>query len=469
MEQPNNIDQQFRERLQGAEVPPPAFVWPNVEHALRQRRRRLFFWMWFGLGLATAGSWALWTTLLSDKQSVTTPVVVVPQMEESRVTGVGAIATRDEDYARVSPGTEHPALYTGKQLSKGQKGSPTGRAAQDQFFKNLSSSPVPSGPAFTLPDNSANPVPGLNQPASLSTDFIPAFSDNVSSTSAARVLTPLPAADYTFLSKKGLTAVLLPKAKPYRKRAANKNCYNFAPHAKVWLFDAYAGPSLPKRELTATVSDYENYLGQRRTTEHADWAFHAGLRGSLLLGRHFLLRSGLHYEQMTEVFEYADPDFIQVTIRQTTKIIDNVPVTVIDTIGIDYGEHYVKTYNRYGRLDVPLMAGVEFRQGRAGLSLQAGASLNVYFWKRGTILDTQSQPLNFTPDDGSGKSPVFRQRAGWSTTASAQFFYHLRPRLRVFAEPYGSHNLRPLTLDGQPISQRYTTWGLKLGLTKILD
>ncbi|MEO6037495.1 MAG: outer membrane beta-barrel protein, partial [Saprospiraceae bacterium] len=200
----------------------------------------------------------------------------------------------------------------------------------------------------------------------------------------------------------------------------------------------------------------------------SDWAFNAGIRGSLLFGQHFLLRTGLDYQQRTEVFEYADPDFIQVTIRQTIKIIDNIPVTVIDTIGVEYGEHYVKTFNRYGQLDVPIMAGVEFRNGRAGLSLQAGASLNVYFWKHGTSLDAQGSPASFTPN-GNGDSRVFRQRAGWSTTASAQVFYHLRPRLRVFAEPYYHYNLRPLTLVGQPVAQRYTTWGLKLGITKILD
>ncbi len=458
MEQPNNIDQQFRDRLQGAEVPPPAFVWPNVERALQQRRRRLFFWLWFGLGLTVAGGWALWAGRHSAAPVGTMPIAAAPKTETKRITGVGATAGRDEDYSRVSPARANTPSPVNQPQHSASRASTKGIFANGKNFKQ-------SSVTTDLPAQSAIFSNTLIPDAAPSVTTQPA---DISLLSASTAFQPLPAGEYALLNKP-MPVLLLPPAKIKKRAATNKNCYDFAPHAKVWLFDAYVGPSLPKRELNATRPDYENYLGHRRTTEQADWAFHAGLRGSLLLGRHFLLRSGLHYEQMTEVFEYADPDYIQVTIRQTTKIIDNVPVTVIDTIGIDYGEHYVKTYNRYGRLDVPLLAGVEFRKGRAGLSLQAGASLNVYFWKRGTVLDAQLQPQSFTPDDATGKSPVFRQRAGWSTTASAQVFYHLRPRLRVFAEPYGSHNLRPLTLDGQPISQRYTTWGLKLGLTKILD
>ncbi|MEO6037391.1 MAG: hypothetical protein ABIQ93_03190, partial [Saprospiraceae bacterium] len=105
MEQPNNIDQFFRERLQGAEVPPPAFVWPNVEYALRQRRRRFLLWLWFGLGLTGAGGWALWSTT-THRQTIELTVVKAPKPENVTPAGLGSLATRDEDYARTGPISE---------------------------------------------------------------------------------------------------------------------------------------------------------------------------------------------------------------------------------------------------------------------------------------------------------------------------------------------------------------------------
>ena len=464
MEQPHNIDQLFRERLQGAEAPPPAFVWPNIEEALRQRRRRFFFWLWFGLGLSGAGAWALWAAMQQHPATVpatNSPVASVPKTETARATGVGSVAGRDEDYARTSSSekttttidvpagntTKHPA-----KAASGTKKTFTSVAANAVKPAASPSGIVPSvkvlSPGNTIPQSTA---------ASSSGNI--AFAD----------LRPLPSADDAPVSKKRGAAPVFPKVKPFifKKKTPNKNCYNFESHKAVWLVDAYAGPSLPKRELKAAAPQFENYLGERRATEHAGWAFNAGLRGSLLFGRHFLLRSGLHYEQRIEIFKTIDTNYHQLVIRQTTQIIDNVPVTVIDTPESSYGDHYIKTFNRFGQLDIPLLAGVEFRHGRAGLSLQAGASINVYFWKRGTVLNTQGNPESFSP--AKGTLPVYRRYAGWSTSASVQLFYHLRPRLRIFAEPYGSHQLHPLTLDGQPVSQRYTTWGLKLGLTQIFD
>ena len=233
------------------------------------------------------------------------------------------------------------------------------------------------------------------------------------------------------------------------------------------LLDAYLGPSLTRKEMR-TGPDNQPYLAQRRNTETKDWSFSAGLRASLLLDRHFLLRSGIHYDQITEVFEYIDPNSVEVTIRQTTQIVNGQPVTVIDTLGVEYGEKYLKSFNRFGMLDIPLQAGVELRNGRTGLSLNGGIALNVLFWKRGAIISpVDGQPAYFTP--GSGTVEVFRANAGLSAMGSVQWFCHLRPRLRVFAEPYVRMVLRPVNVPGHPVEQRYGILGLHIGVTRIFD
>jgi len=476
MEQPPNIDQLFRERLHHAEVPPPAFVWPRVAEELRRRRRRFFLWLWLGVGLAGAGVWGLWRVnaghnSLAEAVKTTHETAVHPTPSNRSITGntsaaapLPTLAREKSTSNRSITGNTSAAWVLPNEKAKSQAG--TQREASAQVFY-----PVKKQKQFGRQSAlSAAPDPLL----------LPLLTTKDGSSSVITEISPLAysAAPLTFLPeiKAGLVllspahSLVLPKAKPFvrKKKQPLKNCYNFAQHPRVWLLDAYAGPSLPQRQLTAMQSESDDYLQQRRNTEKTNWAFHAGVRGSLLFGRHFLLRTGAHYEQMTEVFAYGDPNYIRVLTEQTSHLVDGTWKTVLDTISISYGEHYVKTFNRFGMLEIPLLVGAEFRAGRVGVSVQGGASLNVWFWKRGTILNAGGSPQNFTPGQEDA-SPVFRHRAGWSATASAQLFYHLRPRLRVFAEPYDSHAFRPLTLASQPVAQHYTIWGLKLGLTKIFD
>ncbi len=452
----NHIDEHFHQRLYGAEVTPPAFVWVNLEKELRKRRRRIVFFWLIALGLGGVGFWGMWGRHNNSLQLA------------------GARSLRGSDGAvektSESPGGQPIApagniLPEGRQLPedhalaiprKGMRIAPA-------TIKNLREGPLPS------PGRSAETPAGDDLPA-------PALVDNrtggyewpdaglLPATAGLALLGNIPAEPLVFNRKNEW-----PKAKPFiRKKKDPHFCYDFSQHPTVWMADVYGGPSFDKRSLESNGFAYDQYRKQREDTETKDFSFHAGLRGSLLFGRHFLLRTGLHYEQMTEVFEYADPDYIKYLVEIIHTTVDGKPVTIIDTVGVEYGENYTKTYNRYGMLDIPVAAGLEIRSGRFGLSLNGGLSLNVLFWKRGSILSTGGKPQTFTPGE-KGAVEVFRPRTGLSVEGSAQIFFHLQPRLRIFAEPYFRQVLKPVTLDNQPVDQRYRISGIKLGLTRILN
>jgi hypothetical protein len=433
--EPNHIDEIFRHRLHDAEVPPPAFVWPNVEQALQKRKRRRFFLWLFAFGITTAGLWAL----LHTRDAAAPPDVAGAQQHRS--SGPTAPAPGDALRPAAESATNRPAAAApGTRPAQGasQPANNSTQAAKAGTVK----SPEIAQPA-PLPDAGA-PAPGLMESAPMLATGAPE---------------PLAFARKT----------QLPNARPFiRKKKDTQYCYDFAQNPNVWMIDAYVGPSFNKRTYEATSPDFENYADMRRSTETTDWSFNAGVRGSLLLGRHFIVRTGLHYEQMTEVFEYADPNYVKYIVEITQTIIDNKPVIVIDTVGVQYGENYTKTYNRYGLLDVPLEIGGELRRGRLGLSLHGGVSFNVLFWKRGTVLSPDGQPVPFTPGE-RGATEIFRDRTGWSAGGSAQVFFHLHPTVRLFAEPYYRKVLKPVTLDDQTVEQRRSNWGIKIGMTKILD
>jgi hypothetical protein len=190
-----------------------------------------------------------------------------------------------------------------------------------------------------------------------------------------------------------------------------------------------------------------------------------------MFNSNFLVRTGLHYDQVTEVFEFIDPTSVIYLLKFTPG--NPTP----DTLGVQYGENYLKTYNRYAMLDIPLMVGMEMRRGRSGFSINAGFSANLLFQKRGVMIDPIShEPARFgpIPDDPKVPGPktavsqeVFRTNLGLSATASIQWYWHLRPHFRLFVEPSFRQILRPATSNNHPVEQRYSIMGLRLGATKI--
>lgn len=477
MEQPNHIDDLMRQRLRHTEVPPPAFVWPNVERALRRRKRRFFFF-WFltgslATGLLAAGLWMLWNQ--PETPVATHPVAqaepAAPVLD--RTSGIMAEnAPAMPKNTEMPAGEEHPAAIKNTNAKPGlspasavrldkapppaSKRFPASNAVSDQLPARTGQSPEQLRSAIA--ENSVTNLPSAPEASisSLPTKF---------ATAPAMPLPVIQALLRVPVRENAPATVQTPP--PAKTKRAPKKCYDFHSHPNAWLVDAYAGPSWASKNFKTSDSELQDYLLDRERTEIRTWGYNAGLRASYLFAGNFLLRTGLHFDHFEEQFEYIDPNFIRYNITITQQYINNQWVSVTDTIGIEYGTNYLKTYNRYALLDIPLQAALELRSGATGVSLNLGGSVNVLFEKRGSILDTTGKPASFTP--GSGPGEVFRTSLGMSLMGSIQWFYHLNPRTRVFVEPYYRHILDPVTRPDLPYEQTYGVGGVRLGLTRIFD
>lgn len=473
MEQPNHIDELMRQRLRQAEVPPPAFVWPNVERALHRRKRRFFF-IWFltggfAAGILAAGLWifgnrpetpAARQPVAHTNSDVPAPVAT-PQKSTATTMDAGAdndylIAQEKPSAGKHIPTTDSPeASGRHNKVTPGSRPSFAAQSAGKQLFSDgilRGEVPVQSDIAET---GATIPTPA---PEHLEAAAKGQFEIATAPLPVSLGLLPLPVRENT------LATVKTPPAKTKR---APKKCYDFHTHPSAWMVDVYAGPSWAAKRFKTSDSELQDYLLDRERTEIRTWGYNAGLRASYLFAGNFLLRTGLHFDHFEEQFEYIDPDFIRYNITITQQFINNQWVSVTDTIGIEYGTNYLKTYNRYAMLDIPLQAALELRSGATGVSLNLGGSVNVLFEKRGSILDTTGKPASFTP--GSGPNEVFRTSLGMSLMGSIQWFYHLNPRTRVFVEPYYRHILDPVTRPELPYEQSYGVGGVRLGLTRIFD
>src|SRR5690349_16657737 len=119
MEQPNKIDELLRQRLYDTEVAPPAFVWPNVERALRKRKRRLLFWIFTGVALSSLGAaWAWQNHFNATIAGRTQPARETPR-EHPTTAGTAA-------------GSDHPAEANPAELTTPPPTGPSGSGTATQ-------------------------------------------------------------------------------------------------------------------------------------------------------------------------------------------------------------------------------------------------------------------------------------------------------------------------------------------------
>ena len=478
MDHPSHkMDDIFRQRLQDVEVPPPVFVWAAVEQGLQKRRRkRLLLWVFTLLTAAATGLW-LWQTNVQHKEiadlknsaQALDNQAIVPENQATAQTGetpefsstsTGANSSGRIEDAHSQDKKSSALLGTNSRKSDAITSTST-PSAQKNFNPN-----APEINRFTNTNTQRQAISSqdvtLENPAQPATVFNPmgveaaGDADQMLSIPAINSVTSIAAAEQApeFKTFKPLTQ---------RKKIQPLLCYDFAKHPSAWIVDVYAGPSLAQRNLTSR-SDNEPYLQERLATEKRSVAMNAGVRVSLMFNRNYLLRSGLNLDHITEEFEFIDPTSVVTTINQ--KYVNGQFVGV-DTV-VTYGENYLKTYNRYALLDVPLLFGVEMRSGRTGFNVNAGISANILFVKRGAVIDPTTHDPGRIGPGGTLSQSVFRTNLGVSAGASVQWYWHMTPHFRLFVEPSFRQVLRPVTLSSHPVEQRYSILGLRLGATKIL-
>lgn len=460
MKSNEQIDEAFRIRLYNAEVSAPAHVWPAVEEKLRKRKRRiLFFWLWFG-GLTAIGGSFLLLHSAGPQAEVQPRIATLSAEKESGASLLNQgqspmLSAADKSNPKQWPARPAQSEHRTQAIRADKRRTTqvqTPRTPQDVTAK-AALLPIVSNPAAPIPVpvtsalNAGLPVFGKLDLSLLPAGYVLGIA------AAPRLNLPTPA---------GIPR----RSRIIRRNKDHKYCFDFGKHPRAWMLDAYVGPSLAFKELSAADPEYKDYLESRLRSETKLWAFNGGVRANYIFDRFLKLSAGLHYDQMVERLDYVDPNSLQITVKW--EYVNGV-LTPVDTLSIAYGEAYLIAYNRYGMLELPLQAGVELRKGRSGINVNAGLSFNLLFWKRGAILSpVTGAPSYFTPGDASGEE-VFQTRTGMSAIGSFQWFYHLKPRTRLFVESYFRQIIQPINLGTHPVSQRYGVGGLRLGVSRILQ
>jgi hypothetical protein len=467
------FDDKFKNRVQNAESTPPAFVWNNVEKALRQPKRKPpFFWFLNGAAFLLISGLVLSAYLKTGETKQKDTISDKISQQEL------LLMSKDEVQFSVKEKANIITSVIGASSSEKTALSSTNNFVENEPFIDTKHDINKINPLINKKSvaKSESIFTGIILNSTTETNHFVTYNtektdENQTTLASSNQLTPKGTKDTNFdllpLSNPNLGVFPRPylniePIKPFWRRKNNRDCYHFSGRKSVWMLEGYVSPLLMQRALSSPSASEQGKINQRNATESKSFAMSAGLRAVAVVGQ-FTFKAGLNYNQFTEVFSYSNPNYIDIHIRRVF-----INGEWVETQSTEYGEKVVKSYNRFYLLDVPVTSGFELRKGRIGLGINAGISANIFFGKRGTILNNDQLPMPFTPSSPNNQK-VFKSTVGLSVLGSAQAFYHYNAKTRFFVEPSYQGILKPVTLANYPIEQRYQIWGLKLGIAKILD
>ncbi len=250
---------------------------------------------------------------------------------------------------------------------------------------------------------------------------------------------------------------------PVRLFEHDPKCARFGRFAWRFDLDAAASPDWNMRRLDARDGEYDSYADARDDTESPYLSFSAMVRFSATSHFGLALRGGLSYSQINERFAYVNETEERITI--TNQYGPNGEIVGTDTL-TETGARIKETTNHYQLVDVPLLVGYELALDKLALEVNGGVFVNMLFRQYGDFLSpADQQPVNFSSDNPNA-FPAFHDRVGFAWYGSLGLTYELTPELRLLVEPHLRINPKSFTRDAYPLTQRYTTGGIFIGLRK---
>ncbi len=179
----------------------------------------------------------------------------------------------------------------------------------------------------------------------------------------------------------------------------------------------------------------------------------------------WLIKTGFHFSQFNESFQYRNEHERRITTVVTIRTIVRAPgdtVYISDSSQVEVtGVRIKKTNNRYRNLDIPLLVSYEVRNPGLTIAVQGGTIFNLRSSFHGDMLDTTGLPMSQT-----GKDPAsqFNNSLGFGIYAGASVIKSVATDLDVFAEPYYRRYLNNQASAAAPFEQYLSNWGVLFGL-----
>ncbi len=458
----NPLDNIFRDGLAGRKAEVPDGLWERIaaqqpgqvpageridhlfQDGLANRRAAVPADMWSRIQAARA------TAPHSGRQMLATALVFL--LIGLLVYGVQKIGEENEERGKTSPQAE--LQEERRETTVSDKPQSVGISLAQGDGARVQASSTGTSPVLSDPETTSYEIDGsrnsrvVSSPVSARpTDATPAGT-SVKSTTVTGTTAPtnnqqtrhphavalLPTA-VAPLTPKSFNPLVLPLKKTTRIRKPG----GFEPIGSNRLHgELLAGIGYTNQTLTANGD--ENMLRQeeREVTEFPEASLQFSARLRYRLTPRLRLTTGLTYAELRNRFEYD-------------QLIDGTPTLLERT-------------NKLRMVEVPLLLSYELPGRRLRLALNGGLVANAFTAVSGGYQD----PASLEPQS-LRESGFYRRSVGIGYTTSLTAAYPIAGgRLQLLLEPYFKAYPRSFTTGGAPVSERYWTAGLQLGIRKLL-
>ncbi|MEO7311524.1 MAG: hypothetical protein ABIX01_14065 [Chitinophagaceae bacterium] len=231
-----------------------------------------------------------------------------------------------------------------------------------------------------------------------------------------------------------------------------------------WYLDAYTSPMVVFKKLTDKIPG-KNVQSGMDSTLHKQISFNAGINLVKNIGAHFLVKAGIQYNQVNELFRHTRVNEIKLI---TTVTIRTVILSPGDTIYIrdtsviqQIGTAVKQTQNRYKSWDLPLILGFEFGGKDLRLNANIGIIGNINSRYQGDMLDTTQQIINIANYKTAG---VYKTNIGLGVYAGLSVVKAIGDKMDLLVEPHARFNLGNTTTDAAWFNQKNIIPGLSVGV-----
>ncbi len=231
-----------------------------------------------------------------------------------------------------------------------------------------------------------------------------------------------------------------------------------------WYLELFGALDNPSKKIENRYAK-SGFTEKKDSTEKFLLSWSAGMRISRNISNSWLVKTGFHFSQFNESFEYRNEQERRITTVVTIRAIIRAPgdtLFITDSSQVEVtGIRVKKTTNRYRNLDIPLLLSYEVRNPGLTVSIQGGTIFNLRSTFKGDMLDTTSLPLS-----QSGKDPAsqFNNSLGFGIYAGASIIKPIGTELDIFAEPYYRRYLNNQASASAPFEQYLSNWGVQFGI-----
>ncbi len=230
-----------------------------------------------------------------------------------------------------------------------------------------------------------------------------------------------------------------------------------------YYYEFHGSPQIAQRSLDIKEFRYNDqnidYINLRKASEKNYWAFETGIRIGVQHRSGFSGAMGIKYQQINEVFTYKIPDFAMNAYDSEGAV-----------KGAMIGERFVKTFNRYRFVHIPLGFGYEYgrfkKKQKWYWGTHFGVDVNVLSKYKGNLLNPYNdrEILGFSTEKVNITS--FRNNVGFSINGDFTVYRKISGSSEVFLATKYAKIMKSITNEDGPISQKYQVIGLEIGLRK---